>query len=534
MKKEVSQQDKVLQEIKTLCLASIPIIVIRTFEESQLLGRLNKMALENGREDTWVWKCTTGLLKFPYTSEKRDDSTLDIRQCLVSLLERCKTPQDYEKKEFFILVDAHPYIDNPSIIRHLKDISSIWGKSKKTLILVSPVLKIPEELSKDVFVVDYPLPDRFTINDRIIPFFIADIKRQYSDKVKVSDTKEDILALGDAVSGLTEQEILRNSKVLIIEKRSYTGEEASHLLEQKRQIVKKSGLLEFLDSGDTEVGGLKNLVTWLKQRGKLFTPEAREAGIPFPKGVFLMGVPGTGKTLVAKMCGKLWGKPVLRWDISKMFGSLQGQTESNVNMAIQVAESVSPCILMIDEVEKALSGTGSSNMTDGGTSDRVMGRILTWAQEKTSPVFLICTANSLKSLPPEFTRKGRFDELFFVGLPDKTERLDIFNIHLKKKNIKLTEEDKIVAVEMTKDYTGAEIEAIVIDAMILAFDKNRKIEIKDIIEAISSTKPLSETQKEVIQEGITWANERARLANNWKKEIKEVVETSNVEGLELG
>lgn len=518
-----------LKELEILSKASIPIIAIKTFEELRVLDDIYNTALEIKKEIVQVWKQTTGLINFPFHNASNNNETKHIQQCLDYLLH--ETPTDSSFRAFYVILDIHPYIEDADIIRYLKDIAQEWALMKKTLILVSPTLQIPDELSKVISVIDYRLPNKKFIETEIIPRYVNELKASGLCKVGKpgegvieifdigNDEVSDVDILADVVTGLTKDEIVKNFKVVTVKNKKFNKSIARELLEEKKQIVKKSGLLEFLEVDDIEVGGLKNLLEWAEHRGLAFSKKAREYGLPFPKGVFLMGVPGTGKTLFAKTMGKLWNMPVLKWDVSKMFASLQGQTESNVAMALQVAEACSPNILLIDECEKLFSGTGSSNMTDGGTGDRVMGQVLSWLQEKTAPVFVIATANSIKSLPPEFMRRGRFDELFFVGLPDPIERKEILEIHLRKRAITLTDTDTKRVVDLTKNFTGAEIESMVVDSMFIAFSENRSVSGDDLVKAAQLIKPIYLSQKEVVSAMIKWADDRARIANSWESEV---------------
>lgn len=518
-----------LKELEILSKASIPIVAIKTFEELRVLDDIYNTALEIKKEIVQVWKQTTGLINFPFHNASNNNETKHIQQCLDYLLH--ETPTDSSFRAFYVILDIHPYIEDADIIRYLKDIAQEWALMKKTLILVSPTLQIPDELSKVISVIDYRLPNKQFIETEIIPRYVNELKASGLCKggktgegvIEIfdidNDEGSDVDTLADVVTGLTKDEIVKNFKVVTVKNKKFNKSIARELLEEKKQIVKKSGLLEFLEVDDIEVGGLKNLLEWAEHRSLAFSKKAREYGLPFPKGVFLMGVPGTGKTLFAKTMGKLWNMPVLKWDVSKMFASLQGQTESNVAMALQVAEACSPNILLIDECEKLFSGTGSSNMTDGGTGDRVMGQVLSWLQEKTAPVFVIATANSIKSLPPEFMRRGRFDELFFVGLPDPIERKEILEIHLRKRAITLTDTDTKRVVDLTKNFTGAEIESMVVDSMFIAFSENRSVSGKDLVKAAQLIKPIYLSQKEVVSAMIKWANDRARIANSWESEV---------------
>jgi SpoVK/Ycf46/Vps4 family AAA+-type ATPase len=287
------------------------------------------------------------------------------------------------------------------------------------------------------------------------------------------------------------------------------------ILEEKQQIIRKSGLLEYYapDSNLMGVGGMELLKDWLAKRQKSFTDAAREYGLPAPKGILLLGVQGCGKSLTAKAVGAQWNLPLLKLDVGRIFGSLVGQSEENIRKAIKVAESVAPCILWADELEKGFAGMSGSGVSDSGTTARVFSTFLTWMQEKTAPVFLIATANDVQVLPPEMLRKGRFDEIFFVDLPDGPEREEIFTIHLKKRKRDLGKFKLKALSKATEGFSGAEIEQVIVGAMFVAFDAGREVAQKDILDEAKAVVPLSVMMREEIEELRTWAEMRTRPAS---------------------
>lgn len=280
------------------------------------------------------------------------------------------------------------------------------------------------------------------------------------------------------------------------------------ILSEKKQIIKKSSILEYYDSQEniTNIGGLENLKSWISKRTRSFSEEARNFGLPEPKGILLLGVQGCGKSLSAKAISSIWKLPLLKLDMGAIFGKYVGESESNVRKAIKTIESVAPAILWIDELEKGFSGMG--NADSHGTDSRVFASFLTWLQEKTKPVFVIATANDVSALPPELLRKGRFDEIFFVDLPTKQERIDIFKIHLLKRIKDVTKFDLNLLAEKSNGYSGAEIEQVIISALYDAFDENREVELNDIIVNIEKSVPLSVTMKEKIDCLRNWAKSR--------------------------
>jgi SpoVK/Ycf46/Vps4 family AAA+-type ATPase len=274
-------------------------------------------------------------------------------------------------------------------------------------------------------------------------------------------------------------------------------------------------LLEYYepDSAMKDVGGLELLKEWLEQRTKSFSDRAKEFGIPAPKGVLLLGVQGCGKSLVAKAIAATWNLPLLKLDVGRIFGSLVGQSEENIRKAIKVSESVAPCILWADELEKGFAGVSGGGVSDSGTTARVFSTFLTWMQEKTAPVFLIATANDVTSLPPEMLRKGRFDEIFFVDLPDRRERQQIFKIHLEKKKRDPKNYDLKELATAAEGFSGAEIEQVIFGALYMAFDEDRELEQKDLLQETKNVVPLSVMMREEIDELRTWAEMRTRAAS---------------------
>jgi SpoVK/Ycf46/Vps4 family AAA+-type ATPase len=318
-----------------------------------------------------------------------------------------------------------------------------------------------------------------------------------------------------AALGLTRDEaekVYRKARVMA---KRLTAEEVDIVLSEKKQLIRRNGILEFMDVDETldSVGGLEELKHWLKQRSDAFTERAREYGLPQPKGMLILGVPGCGKSLIAKTTSRLWGLPLLRLDLGRVYdGSTVGRSEANLRNALRTAESISPAILFIDEIDKAFAGGVGSADSDGGTSSRIFGTFLTWMQEKTSPVFVMATANRIEKLPSEFLRKGRFDEIFFVDLPNAEERKDIFQIHLQKRRRDIERFDLEQLTKVCDGFSGAEIEQGLVSAMYEAFAQGREFTQLDIIAAIRATLPLSKTMSEQVTALRDWARQRARPA----------------------
>lgn len=407
------------------------------------------------------------------------------------------------EKSILVLKDFHPYLKEPSVVRKLRDLAQTLKQQPKNIVLLSPSTVIPPELAKDIAVLDFPLPSREEIRDLVV--------RASSAVSKDAMAEELIEEIVEASCGLTFDEI---ENVLAKSIVSTNSLDKALVLDEKKQIVKKSGLVEFIDTKEsvTEVGGMESLREWLKLRRRGFSVAAREAGLPLPKGILLVGVPGCGKSLTAMTVGREWRLPLLRLDLGRIFSGLVGSSETNVRAALATCEAVAPCILWIDEIEKGLSGVKSSGSSDGGTTSRVFGTLLTWMQEKKEPVFVVATANDISQLPPELLRKGRFDEIFFVDLPTVTERQDILKIHLKSAGEELAEtEQKNLAARMD-GFSGAEIEQALVAGRYLAFGNEETFTGNHMMQAIGETVPLSQTMGDRIEGLRNWAKHRARPA----------------------
>jgi len=286
-------------------------------------------------------------------------------------------------------------------------------------------------------------------------------------------------------------------------------------MDEKRQLIRKSGLLEYypVDQSLAAVGGLQNLKDWLHRRARAFTAEAHAFGLPEPRGLLLLGVQGCGKSLTAKAIASQWALPLLRLDMGRVFSGLVGSSEENLRRAIRVAESAAPAVLWLDEIDKALSGSASSNVSDGGTTARVLGTFLTWLQEKTAPVFVVATANRVEGLPPELLRKGRFDEIFFIDLPDAAEREEILRIHLTRRGRKPESFDLAALAARAEQFSGAELEQAVVEGLHAAFDVRTQLADGHLAQAISETVPLAVTLREEISRIRDWARDRTRSAS---------------------
>ncbi|HMS54331.1 MAG TPA: AAA family ATPase, partial [Fimbriimonadaceae bacterium] len=406
-----------IAEIEVLIRAKYPIIYLTTWEERRVEESIRGVC-EKLKRQLHTWSLTQGMKpQVVRTSGPANPTSLPGELEALALA--------HEAQEFtvFLLKDFHPYMKDPRVVRLMRDLAGRLRGKAQTLILMGPVLVLPPELEKDISVVDFPLPGPSEIEAKMNQVLDA-VKDNPQVKAELDDVQRELII--KSAQGLTLDEIESVfARSLVVMKTL----DVDAVLEEKKQIVRKSGLLEYYPAEESlkDVGGMELLKEWLENRTNCFTDKAREFGIPTPKGILLLGVQGCGKSLTAKAVAANWNLPMLKLDVGRIFGSLVGQSEENIRKAIKVAESVAPCVLWADELEKGFAGTSGSGVSDGGTTARVFATFLTWMQEKTAPVFLIATANDVSKLPPEMLRKGRFDEVFFVDLPDREEREQIFS-----------------------------------------------------------------------------------------------------------
>lgn len=467
--------------------ASFPILYINTFEEDKVDSIISKIA---SQKEVYEWNETFGYFNFetktPLVEDFKFEQFLDI----------LKTEEMLENK-IIILKDIVPYLDDPKIVSKIKGIAKMINQGvDATLIIVSSTLVIPKDLEKYITILEMDYLNTDEIKD-IIKNFIS----EYLGNQNVNEDLINEFAI--AFKGLTEFEIINLLALSYSDDGEFTKEDLRLIFEQKQQMIKKAGILEMIPLKETinDIGGLENLKEWFVRKAKVYKniDSAMNYGVDMPKGVLIAGVPGCGKSLSAKAAASLFQVPLLRLDMGRLMGKYVGESEGNLRKAISLAEAISPCVLWVDELEKAFAGIGGSG---GGAevTTRLFGNFLTWMQEKDSPTFVVATANDITQLPPELLRKGRFDEIFYVGLPNSSEREKIFNIHINKrrsqdlKNINIQD-----LVNKTDGFSGADIEGVVKDAVESAFaDDKSSIETSDILEAIKNTQSLSEIMREAI------------------------------------
>ncbi|MGB3206779.1 MAG: AAA family ATPase [Crinalium sp.] len=489
------------EELNILIQAQYPLIYLVTSEEERAEKTIAAIAqMKPQLRRVYIWTVTHGIIEYGQPRHLTQHNTVSP-EAAVEWVIRQKEPG------IFIFKDLHPFIDSPATTRWLRDAIAGFKGTNKVIILMSPVQHIPIELEKEVVVMDYPLPDLAELNQVLSHQLDQSRTRKTS-----TETREKLLK---AALGLTKDEAEKVYRKAYVKTGRLTEEEVDIVLSEKKQLIRRNGILEYIEEDETidAVGGLDELKRWLRQRSNAFTERAREYGLPQPKGMLILGVPGCGKSLIAKTTARLWSLPLLRLDMGRVYdGSMVGRSEANLRNALKTAESISPAILFIDELDKAFAGSSGSADSDGGTSSRIFGSFLTWMQEKTSPVFVMATANRVERLPGEFLRKGRFDEIFFVDLPTPEEREEIFKIHLIKRHRDIERFDIEQLAKVADGFSGAEIEQALIAAMYDAFAQDREFSQLDIIAAIKATMPLSRTMTEQVTALRDWARQRARPA----------------------
>lgn len=490
------------EELSVLIQAQYPLIYLVTFEEERAERTIAALVQQQRpQKRLYTWTMTHGMVEYAQERGGGQQNNTVSPQAAINWAMRQKEPS------IFVFKDLHPFKDSPEVTRSLRDAIEAFRGTQKTIILMSPVQEVPIELEKEVVVLDFTLPSMSELNQVLS----AELEKSRTTSI-TTEGREKLLK---AALGLTRDEaekVFRKSRVMA---GRLTESEVDIVLSEKKQLIRRNGILDYIEEDETidSVGGLEELKHWLKQRSNAFTERAREYGLPQPKGMLILGVPGCGKSLIAKTTARLWGLPLLRLDMGRVYdGSMVGRSEANLRSALRTAESISPAVLFIDEIDKAFAGSAGSADSDGGTSSRIFGSFLTWMQEKTSPVFVIATANRVERLPSEFLRKGRFDEIFFVDLPTEEERKEIFKIHLGKRRSDIERFDFEQLSKVCEGFSGAEIEQGLVSAMYEAFAQGREFTQLDIIAAIRSTMPLSKTMSEQVTALRDWARQRARSA----------------------
>jgi len=533
---------KTEQYLTNLFKAKFPFVYIPTWEETRIVDLITKIAKSKAikvKRELFIWSSTEGLIK--HTDEGQEKVTINDYK---SPIEALSYIENYNKPAILILKDIHSLLGakggrtDYDLIRKIRDVAGSLKNAafSKNVVITAPILLLPDDLQKDITVVDFNLPT------------LDELKNLLNEMVKANEGTGLLIDLNEnskeklckAAQGLTLQEAENAFARAMITKGQLTENELDIILEEKCQVIKKTGILEFVntDINIDDVGGLENLKKWLAKRNNSWLGKAqKDYNLPAPKGILITGIAGCGKSMTAKAMSAMWQLPLLRLDVGRIFSGLVGSSEENMRKAVKTAEAVAPSILWIDEIEKGFGGSGGE--MDGGTTTRVFGTFLTWMQEKTKPVFVIATANKINKLPPEMLRKGRFDEIFFVDLPTVNERKIIFKLHLEKRlkgsiseGFNVTDELLNKLADLTEGFGGSEIEQAVVSALFEAFSENRTLNEDDLYKVIKNTIPLSVTQAEQVLAIREWSKEKAVAAtapdekyNYVQEETEEIIRT---------
>jgi AAA+ superfamily predicted ATPase len=485
--------------------ARVPLIALITPEERRAEERLIDPVAAAWREGRVLsWSITHG---YTISGEKVAGPDLAAPDPLAAL----EVVARYPEPALFVLKDFHRHLDSTPVLRRLRELGMELPPTGKHVVLLSPFLRAPEELEREITFIDLPPPDMAELGELLEG--IREGLGEDAHRVALSPSGRERMLR--AALGLTAAEAESAFARALVYDGRLTDDDLGVVLEEKKQAVRRSGILEFYEAEESleQVGGLDVLKAWLMKRYQAFSEDARAYGLPEPRGVLLLGVQGCGKSLVAKAISQAWRMPLLRLDVGRVFGKYIGESEAGIRNAIRTAEAVSPAILWIDEIEKGFAGS-TSDGHDTGVSARVLGTFLTWLQEKKKPVFVLATANSIRNLPPELLRKGRFDELFFIDLPTAGEREAIFRVQFERRRRDPTRYDLSVLAAASENYTGAEIEQSINEALHDAYAAGRREPTTaDVLAAMTAIVPLAVTMRESIQGMRRWAENRARRAS---------------------
>lgn len=496
---------KAAADVAALLRARNPLLWIVTKEEA----RAERLLLEAAQAATYeprFWDCSQGIADYAGNPQEAGNRATDPGTLIQSI-------RDSRKRQLWVLRDLAPWLRDPVTCRGLRSLARSLTQAPRdearSVVVLTPSSEVPPELAGHAVVIDWPLPDRAEIA-ALLDAAIAALPDELRASAAPNGTRE---ASIDAAVGLTAEEAQAcYAKSLVTSRRI----EPAAVAAEKKRVIAREKVLEWVDpipGGLQAVGGLEALKGWLVSRRAAFGERARAYGLPAPKGALLVGVPGCGKSLTAKAIAAAWGMPLLRLDMGALRSKWVGESEGNIRKALKVAETVAPCVLWLDEIEKALAGA-TQGAADGGTSADALGAVLSWMQDRAGSVFVVATANDVTALPPELLRKGRFDELFFVDLPDKEERAHIVAVSTSSHGRALPISDCYDVAAVTEGFTGAELAALVPDAMFSAFaDGERGITADDLKTAAALTVPLSKTAGEKIAKLREWANGRARNAS---------------------
>jgi len=490
-----------IYDLELMLRSSVPIIVVETHEEARILKLFTRLAINLFRP-LFKWSITEGLqrldIDYPAQSHNSEPGTV------ISHIKSTTT-----KSGIYLLLDFHPYLDDPILIRKLREVALAQEEMGSTVVLISHTVDIPQEIRKQCARFKLDLPGKKDLTK-----MVTELARKWASNNpgrKVRANKRTLDLLVNNLSGLTMTDATRLAKNAIYDDGAITEEDLPEIMEAKYKLFGDSGVLSY--EKDTakfsDVAGLTRLKKWLQQRRKVFHSTSGANNLDKPKGIMLLGVQGCGKSLAARSVAGVWGVPLLRLDFGSLYNKFIGETEKNLREALKTANTMSPCVLWIDEIEKGVS----REENDSGVSRRILGTLLTWMSDDNNGVFIVATANDITALPPELIRKGRLDEIFFVDLPDTDARIEIFKVHLVKRNLDYKNYDIEKLAQACAGFSGSEIEQAVVSSLYSAHADDSVLATEHIYNELKQTRPLSVVMKEKIDELRQWAASRTVLAN---------------------
>jgi AAA+ superfamily predicted ATPase len=513
-----------MQELNHYVAAGYPVIYLITPEESRAELQILAVAKATKRKIT-IWSHTDG---FFTPDQKHQEQVEDPIEALQKI-------KDAKEAGIWVFRDLHKYFDTPRVLRLLRDIAMSFKQKGQTLMMVSPVNKLPLDIEHDVTVVEFELPTYEEIKkvwDTIYTEYKAKIGEMNEDQ------HEEVIT---AAMGLTTIEAENAFAKALVARKDYPDPKptiSKLVLREKAQIVKKSGILEYFEAQESvsDIGGLENIKAFLAKRKQAFTKKAKDFGLPQPRGIVLAGLPGCGKSLSAKVASNIMGLPLIRFDMGRIFAGLVGASEQNMRTALNTIDAIGNCVVWVDEMEKAFAGMGGSGSNDSGVSQRVIGSFLSWMQDKKSPSFVVATVNRIENIldtMPELLRRGRFDEIFFVGLPSGEERTEILNIHIRKHKRNPKDFDLKQVVKSSEGFSGAELGEAVITGLYEAFGTDTELNADHILTGVKSTNPLSKSAATQLEHMAKWARENAAPASVIKAGDTSPVDVKNFRKMSL-
>jgi hypothetical protein len=485
-----------VHDLKTLVLSFHPVIAIDTVEEERAERLVDRVA-EDLSMPVFVWTVTRGLVQKPTAHANRSTSTpLEVLAHLRTLT----------IEGIFLLKDFARHLDDPAVCREFRDVAQAFTRTCATIVVTGASHEFPPDAEAHVVHYELALPSRRELAE-VVTTTVRSLRHRAGARVELA--RPDLDRLLDALAGLTLNEARQAVARAVLEDGRLAADDVAAVLSRKAEVLARDGLLEYFAAEDNahRLGGMARLKAWLERARVGFGPEAAELGLQPPRGILLAGVQGCGKSLAAKCIARSWGLPLLKLDAGRLYDKYVGESEKNLRRAIRLAESMAPAVLWIDEIEKGFGQAGSGDQ-DGGLSRRIFATLLTWLQEKKEEVFVVATANDVFALPPELMRKGRFDEIFFVDLPDPEERRTIFGIHLERRRQDPAAFDLDALVAASESMSGAEIEQAVISGLYRALHEKRPLDTQTLRDELAGTVPLAVTRREDVERLRAMATER--------------------------